>query len=546
MDQIKKSCKLGEQLDKEYTEHICSQHSGQVIGFLNEINTNKEHILRIVERPKTQHFRTKRGLINIVGRVANVLFGVCDDVDADYFHKKIKELEHSRARLSQIAGTQTQITKSIVNNVNSSLVELESKEKALSKGYNYLLNESITEGKKVGILEFKQALAQRITLLNIIITQYAYETENLVNIVNAALQGFIHSSLLDTVEFNKQLKEIKLQIPVGSGIPVDLLESGISELLRIININVVYIKGVLIFIIDIPLVSSYDFILYKSISLPTKVHNNLYAIIQTNSEYVAIDKSRLYYVELNSYQLAKYKTTTNIMICKHEQPILHVGDSCKSMLFRKPKSVPLTCNIKYVKFSHNIWHKLDNRNEWIYVTNNESIIITCKNSSDTYMIDVSGTGILSLENNCEANTVDDEIKLIPKREINSKIVKNFSPYLNLSVHFDMLKDLPREKLNYSVFPKENYKIKNNLNKLVENSRSLDEIQTQISQINENKNNTSYNYLFIILILINSIGLILVLIIYNKNTILCHKERTIAKDDNVELGNQCESQSPRLV
>ena len=97
------------------------------------------------------------------------------------------------------------------------------------------------------------------------------------------------------------------------------------------------------------------------------------------------------------------------MICKHEQPIQHVGDSCELMLFRKPKSVPPACNIKYIKFSHNIWHKLDNRNEWIYVTNNESIIITCKNSSDTYTIDVSGTGILSLENNCEANTVDDEI-----------------------------------------------------------------------------------------------------------------------------------------
>lgn len=125
-------------------------------------------------------------------------------------------------------------------------------------------------------------------------------------------------------------------------------------------------------------------------------------------------------------------------------------------------------------------------------------------------------------------------------------MKNFSPYLNLSVHFDMLKDLPRENLNYSVFPKENYKIKNNLNKLVENSRSLDEIQNQISQINEHKNNTSYNKLFIILILFNSIGLILVLIIYNKNKILCHKERTIAKDDNIELDNQCESQSLRLV
>jgi len=125
---------------------------------------------------------------------------------------------------------------------------------------------------------------------------------------------------MDIDKFNKQLKEIKLQIPVGSGIQVDLLESCISELLHIININAVFIKGILIFIIEIPLVSSYGLILYKSIPLLTKVHYNLYAIIQINSEYIAIDKSRLYYVELNNYQLPKCKTTTNIMICKHEQP----------------------------------------------------------------------------------------------------------------------------------------------------------------------------------------------------------------------------------
>jgi len=54
-----------------------------------------------------------------------------------------------------------------------------------------------------------------------------------------------------------------------------------------------------------PLVSSYDFVsYYKSIPLMTKVHNNLYAIMQVNLEYVAIDKSRLYYIELNNYQSA--------------------------------------------------------------------------------------------------------------------------------------------------------------------------------------------------------------------------------------------------
>jgi len=71
------------------------------------------------------------------------------------------------------------------------------------------------------------------------------------------------------------------------------------------------------------------------------------------------------------------------------------------------------------------------------------------------------------------NTVDDKIKLISKREINSKILKNVFPHLYLSIHFDILKDLLLENLNYSTFLKENFKIKNNPKKLIEYSRSLD-------------------------------------------------------------------------
>ena len=59
----------------------------------------------------------------------------------------------------------------------------------------------------VGILKFQNALTERIALLNVILNQYAYETENLISIFNSALLGHIHPSLLDANEFNQQLKK---------------------------------------------------------------------------------------------------------------------------------------------------------------------------------------------------------------------------------------------------------------------------------------------------------------------------------------------------
>ncbi|KAL4156116.1 hypothetical protein QTP88_000151 [Uroleucon formosanum] len=250
------------------------QYTNQAASFLTEINSNKNHVIKIVEQPKSYNTRSRRGLINMVGRVANVLFGVCDDTDAKYFHDKIKELERSKSQLFQITETQTQIMKSILTNVNSSLIELEKKQGSLVDGYNHLLHKTDVIEMDVGILKFQNALTERIALLNVILTQYAYETENLVSIVNSALLGHIHPSLLDASEFNQQLKQIKIQLPIGLGLPIDLAEKGISELLRIVEISVVYVKGILMFIMEIPLIDNYDFMLYKSIPLPVKVRIN--------------------------------------------------------------------------------------------------------------------------------------------------------------------------------------------------------------------------------------------------------------------------------
>jgi len=63
------------------------------------------------------------------------------------------------------------------------------------------------------------------------------------------------------------------------------------------------------YIIEIPIIDSYEFILYKTIPLPIQLQNNTYTVIVPN--YIAVDKSRLYYVELSTLQISKCKKTIN-------------------------------------------------------------------------------------------------------------------------------------------------------------------------------------------------------------------------------------------
>jgi len=95
--QMEKACELGNKLKVEFILHLCSQFNHQTLNLLAEIDNNRNHKLSNIEKPKLNTFRIKRGLINLVGRTANVLFGVCDDRDANYLYIKIRELENSKA-----------------------------------------------------------------------------------------------------------------------------------------------------------------------------------------------------------------------------------------------------------------------------------------------------------------------------------------------------------------------------------------------------------------------------------------------------------------
>ncbi|KAL4112087.1 hypothetical protein QTP88_015935 [Uroleucon formosanum] len=458
---LEESCEMSKSLEVDSLQQLCTQYSYQAYNFLSEISSNKEHVMKIIDQPKNS-YRSKRGLINLVGRVANVLFGVCDDTDAEYFYSKIRDLESSNSRISKSSDAQIQIMQSIISNVNSSLLEINKNEINLADKYNFLLHEMQTEKAAIGTLNFKTALEERISLLNIILTQYAFETGNLLNIINMALQGFVHSSILDTNTFKNQLKDIKAQLPIGEGIPIDLDNSGISELLRLITTNIVYIENVLIFVIEIPLVNSYEFILYKNIPLPVNIYGNDYVMIAPKSDYIAIDKSRLYYLELSEIQISKCKQMMNMLLCTYDQQLHHLDESCELTVFRKPGILPNSCNLKNVNFNFSIWHRLDNTNSWIYVTIRDNIIIKCKNNSETIVVSINGTGILDLDNQCEANT-DDGTLLIAKRKITTKMYKDFIPQLDTSINWKTKLDITNIILNNSIIPnKENTSIETEL------------------------------------------------------------------------------------
>jgi hypothetical protein len=125
---------------------IYAQNISENVSFGNVLNIVKnQQILKVIERLIINNNRRKRGLINLVDRAANVLFGVCDDNDSKYFYSRIKELRESKLQTTQILESQIRILKSVISNVNYSLIQEENDKEILVDKYNILLYEVIAE-----------------------------------------------------------------------------------------------------------------------------------------------------------------------------------------------------------------------------------------------------------------------------------------------------------------------------------------------------------------------------------------------------------------
>jgi len=76
-------------------------------------------------RKTSEHLSIRnRGLINAVGRLTNVLFGICSDEDAEFFYSKILNLKESNQKSLHLAQEQLRIVSSVVQDVNFTIHDL--------------------------------------------------------------------------------------------------------------------------------------------------------------------------------------------------------------------------------------------------------------------------------------------------------------------------------------------------------------------------------------------------------------------------------------
>jgi len=129
---------------------------------------------------------------------------------------------------------------------------------------------------------------EQAVIFEIILNQYAYEIQNLKAIINSAIHRNIHASVFPSKRLAVELREIKIDLPIGIALPLDINTDNLTEVFKISEIVNFQKSDFLIFVVKIPLVSSEQCTMYHFIPLPIPHDINSYILVDPEFDYLAL------------------------------------------------------------------------------------------------------------------------------------------------------------------------------------------------------------------------------------------------------------------
>lgn len=434
----------------------------------------------------------KRGLFNAIGTIFKTLTGVLDNDDAEFIHTSIDKINANELQFKQLLKSQVQIVKSTIQNFNKTMISLNANRKTLNK--NIILIQKLAEATQRDISDIKTIikLEQNFQLLELMISETESELNTLINAILFLKQGSLHPSLISPSQLVKELTNTLQYLPSDVQYPSVIDNDHINELLNVVSLQAFFMKGKLICIINIPLINSIQFELYHLIPLPVPFNDHKYIFIRPSSRYLAVSHTKIQYTILRNLDDCKFLSAT-FYICKSEEPIFYIKAKpiCETELLLHDH-LPKSCDKRIVHFSTEIWHKLINKNQWVYLLPESNLVtISCQHIRESQATILSGSGLFELSTKCTAYTTSTILVASSIFSSNySSVLPKFNITSGLNIHSDKLSNFQLQIIPTSKF---------NLESLNEASHQLDTVSKLADEIVINQElHKKFNYMLYVL------------------------------------------------
>lgn len=182
----------------------------------------------IVHNEETEN-RVRIGKEQSVKNIAKILYGIATKVDIEFIFSQILELEKRKVSNVNLETKQTRIVQMETIDSQNITKKMSEHQQQLEGNLEFLkpqLNEKIQNINKIAL---KERLLEQAFLFEVVLNQFAYETQNLISIINTALDGKIHISVITPNQLLSELKELKIKVPTGSALPLGINPTSLSD-----------------------------------------------------------------------------------------------------------------------------------------------------------------------------------------------------------------------------------------------------------------------------------------------------------------------------
>lgn len=311
--------------------------------------------------------RNKRGAFNIVGNIANSLFGVLDSEYAKQMTNTIELVKGNDVHLLSLLKNQTSILDATINIIKQDEASIKKKLDQLDAQSTEIL----ARINGIAEEEYQSQIFQTFISLSLQLTIAAANLQriksSILDVLTDTHHGKISPNLLSAKQLEVELIKIRNYLPPSLQIPVD--HDNHLQLYKLMKVEGGLTKDHVIFKITIPLCDQETFELYKLYPVPNILNNSLIAI-KLCDEMLAMSPHRDQYFPMNSATLnACTLTKEDTYLCSNVQSKYNKGSeicSCEiELLNNNTNSV---CNLE--RLSTNVtWTQLSSNNKWMYAFN---------------------------------------------------------------------------------------------------------------------------------------------------------------------------------
>ena len=395
-------------------------------------------VIQLSSREEGTH-RRKRGIFNAIGHLAHALFGLLDSDSEVFYNQKISKLEEDKRDWLKLIKEQTTVVRSTLNTVNHTLSSVSKNEASLTSQLAKIQAFVNVRNRKI---ENKYALTALVLALNDHAMRIRQAIRELYSVYTTVIQacltkesGILQPQILSPYRLMEILEISQDSFPRDMVIPVSLSKAYAHRLLNIINVNGYLLASKFVYVVQVPLVMSTIYSVFKVTPFPMKVEGRegSYTLIQPDKEYLVIDDVKGFFAKLDKGDLQQCKeVAVKELICKQVFPMFssHMTTDCVVQMLKPIRLVPESCNRKSLELKETLWIPL-RENAWVYVAPvAERMTVLCPGQQAT-VLELRDSGILTFMSACTGYGNNAIIRALTVHSVSDTSEGNIQP-LDLS------------------------------------------------------------------------------------------------------------------